>query len=86
MKRILKEQTGIAPPNINLSHIESFEGHGFWHLVFHYAAQLTQRFQVQPRGNVRSIEWFPLNVLPERSEIAHDGWALDVLQTIVGQR
>jgi hypothetical protein len=27
--------------------------------------------------------WFPLDALPERDDIAHHGWALDVLESIL---
>lgn len=31
-----------------------------------------------------AAEWFPLDGLPPRSEVAHHGWALSVLKKMVG--
>ena len=36
--RLLREQTAIEVPQLSLGPIESFEGHGYWHLIFHYYA------------------------------------------------
>ncbi len=41
-QRILSSQAGLEANDLRLNHIESFEGHGYWHLIFHYAAGLTQ--------------------------------------------
>lgn len=84
-KRIAKDQTGIAPQNVRIDHIESF-GNGAWHLVFHYRADIESTRAVRPSGNIRDIEWFSLDKLPDESEVAHHGWGLDVLRTITGAR
>jgi len=39
-----------------------------------------------PRGapgpNVAALEWFPRSRLPDRSLMAHEGWAVDVLDAM----
>jgi ADP-ribose pyrophosphatase YjhB (NUDIX family) len=81
-RRILKDQAGIDGVRPELSHIESFEGHGYWHLVFHYSAQLTGSERGSPGGNVGALEWFPLDRLPPADEVGHGGWALETLQAV----
>lgn len=41
-RRILKDQAALPSGDLALSHIESFEGNGYWHLIFHYAGVLTE--------------------------------------------
>jgi ADP-ribose pyrophosphatase YjhB (NUDIX family) len=77
-RRIVAEQAGLAIPKVRLDAVESF-GNGFWHLVFHYRAQLDKAEPIPLTGNVAEAEWFSLQSLPEASEVAHEGWALDVL-------
>jgi ADP-ribose pyrophosphatase YjhB (NUDIX family) len=77
-RRIVAEQAGLAIPKVRLDAVESF-GNGFWHLVFHYRAQLDKAEPISLTGNVAEAEWFALDSLPEASEVAHEGWALDVL-------
>ncbi|HEU0303642.1 MAG TPA: NUDIX domain-containing protein [Gaiellaceae bacterium] len=80
--RILREQAGLDdPPNVRLSHIESFDG-GTWHLVFHYAADVAEAAPVAAAGNVLAAEWFGLDSLPQKEDVAHHGWAIDVLAAI----
>lgn len=81
-KRIAKDQTGITLKDVRLDHIESF-GDGAWHLIFHYRADIDATRAVKPIGNVKDVAWFPLDKLPDPSEVAHQGWGLDVLRTIV---
>jgi ADP-ribose pyrophosphatase YjhB (NUDIX family) len=85
VRRILLDQAGLSAPEIHLSHIESFEGHGFWHLIFHYAARLTTVPAVVPGENVSQLEWFPLEMLPPADHVGHGGWALETLETVLGQ-
>jgi len=80
-KRIAKEQTGRNLPNAELSHIESF-GNGAWHLIFHYRADVKRADAVAPRGNVAAADWFALSKLPKRDDVAHHGWAIDVVRTL----
>jgi ADP-ribose pyrophosphatase YjhB (NUDIX family) len=81
-QRILKEQIGLQGPGLKLGLIESFEGNGAWHLIFHYVGRLGTQVDVNPGPNIAAAEWFPLGRLPERSTMAHDGWAADVLAAI----
>jgi ADP-ribose pyrophosphatase YjhB (NUDIX family) len=81
-RRIVQDQTGIRPPRLRLSHIESFEGNGFWHLVFHYAGEFAEAVKASPGANVGSIEWFPLDRLPPAEDVGHGGWALETIRVI----
>lgn len=79
--RVLKEQLGIEEGKPELAFIESFKGHdGSWHLVFHYRLRLSHRPDIMPSEDVEAARWFGLSDLPPRSEVAHHGWALDVLE------
>ncbi len=83
-RRILREQLGLDTDDIALSHIESIGGEdgGAWHLIFHHEVELDHVPSVLPLANVKSAEWFPLEHLPERSSVAHEGWAIDVIGEI----
>jgi hypothetical protein len=37
---------------------------------------------VEPAGNVAAAQWFALDDLPPASEVAHHGWALEVLEAV----
>jgi len=80
VKRIAREQTGVGLQDVRLSHIESF-GNGAWHLIFHYRADLPAP-TIKPGPNVAATEWFERTKLPARSEVAHGGWAIDVLKSM----
>ena len=82
VRRIVREQTGLAADDLRLAEIESF-GDGAWHLVFHYVAVLDEPAPVDPRGNVAEATWFPLDELPPASEVAHHGWGLEVLGRVL---
>ncbi len=82
-RRILKEQVGVKGPNALLTHIESF-GNGAWHLTFHHRVKLDEPPPLQPSANVRDAEWFPLDGLPAPEDVAHHGWAIDVLTEMLG--
>ncbi len=82
-KRILQDQAGVAPTALRLSHIESFEGHGYWHLIFHYVASAAAPPVPTPGKNVQALEWFPIDKLPAAEQVAHGGWALETLQEIL---
>ena len=80
--RILREQATLeAKPG--LSFIESF-GNGAWHLVFHYRLALGSSPSISPGSNVAALEWFALDALPAADDVAHGGWALDVLSRVLG--
>jgi ADP-ribose pyrophosphatase YjhB (NUDIX family) len=82
--RIAREQVGISPQEVRLRFIESFEGgpEKAWHLIFHYAGQVSGTGEIASGANIAEAEWFALEDLPARSEMAHGGWAQDVLQEI----
>ena len=82
-KRILQGQAGVSATSLRLAHIESFEGHGFWHLIFHYAASATAPQSLTPGENVKQLEWFPLDQLPPAEQVAHHGWGLETLQKVL---
>jgi ADP-ribose pyrophosphatase YjhB (NUDIX family) len=79
--RILYEQAGIKAKKLELAMIESF-GHGAWHLIFHYKAQLGEAPKVKAGAKVKEAKWFPLGALPPREDCAHHGWAHDVIEKI----
>ena len=81
-KRILQSQAGVSSPSLHLGHIESFEGHGYWHLIFHCLASATTS-RLTPGENVAQSEWFPLDQLPPAEKVAHGGWGLETLQKLL---
>ncbi|MGH2627924.1 MAG: NUDIX hydrolase [Anaerolineales bacterium] len=85
-RRILHDQAGITPPPVSLSHIESFEGNGAWHLIFHYRAELPRPAEVPLQGNILAAQWFPLGALPAPEEVSHGGWGLETTQKILSGR
>jgi ADP-ribose pyrophosphatase YjhB (NUDIX family) len=80
--RILRDQVGIEMQGLDLGFIESFEGNGAWHLVFHFLASVEDASLVRPGPNTASAEWFAYSSLPSRSDVAHGGWALDVIEVM----
>lgn len=79
--RIVRDQAGFEPPDLTLDHIESF-GNGAWHLIFHFRASLREPVPPSRGDNVEAAEWFPLGALPEPDDVAHHGWALDVISKL----
>lgn len=79
--RIADEQAGIVAAEPALGFIESF-GNGAWHLIFHYRADVPEPMPIEPAGNVAEAEWFSLDRLPSEEELAHHGWAADVLERL----
>ena len=78
--RILREQIGLSAHDLRLFEVESFGGEKTaWHLVFHYHAVLDEIPALAPTENVAEAEWFALDELPDPRDVAHHGWALDVL-------
>jgi ADP-ribose pyrophosphatase YjhB (NUDIX family) len=83
-RRIAREQAGLEIPAAPLDHVESFSGNdGSWHIAFHHRADLERIPATRPSGDLEAAEWFPLDALPERREVAHHGWAIDVLAKIL---
>jgi ADP-ribose pyrophosphatase YjhB (NUDIX family) len=85
--RIAREQLGLELDDVRLDHIESFKGNdGSWHMTFHHAAELQGEPDLQIASDVADAEWFALEALPPRSEVAHHGWALTILRKISASR
>ena len=82
-RRILLEQVQMNTTPLALSYIESFDG-GAWHLIFHYRGQLEQAAELRPAENVREAKWFALDALPNPDSVAHHGWALEVIDKVIG--
>ncbi len=82
-RRILREQVALDGLEVRLDHVESFGGErSVWHLVFHHRAQVDGQPDLVQGGNVASAAWFPLEALPDRRDVAHGGWAFDVLEAM----
>ena len=77
----MREQADLES-HPRLGHVESL-ANGTWHLVFHFVLELPSRPRVTPGANVSAIEWFPLSELPDAKDVAHDGWALEVLRRVL---
>ena len=86
-QRIAKEQLGLELKDVELEQIESFRGgDGSWHLSFHHLARLPDTPAIEPRPDVVAAEWFALDQLPPRDQVAHHGWALFTLRKMKGLR
>ncbi len=86
-KRIAEEQLGLTLTDVRLHHVESFKGNdGSWHLPFHCLAELDATPKLKPSKDVATAEWFPVNGLPPKLEVAHHGWALTVLSRMIKAR
>jgi ADP-ribose pyrophosphatase YjhB (NUDIX family) len=82
-RRIVNQQLGLRLDRMRLGTIESFQGNsGTWHLAFHYVADVPSEVALTPSTAVEEARWFPVDGLPDRSEVAHHGWALTVLDKI----
>jgi ADP-ribose pyrophosphatase YjhB (NUDIX family) len=84
-KRIIREQSGLMIDAVSLSHIESFENNGAWHLIFHLVAKLDGAPDIATLENIAAIEWFAVNQLPGAADVAHHGWALSTLGRVLGR-
>ena len=81
--RILLTQLGLEGTTPTLDHIESFVGNSRdWHMVFHYRLNISDLPSLQPAGDLAEARWFSLHALPPRSDVAHHGWALQVLTAL----
>lgn len=84
--RILNEQLGITNCEVKISFVESFQGNDkSWHIIFHYKAEFENAPEIKPSGDIASFEWFDLNELPDKKEVAHHGWAIYTIQEITGK-
>jgi ADP-ribose pyrophosphatase YjhB (NUDIX family) len=82
-ERIVRGQAGFEPRGLSLAEIESF-GNGAWHLIFHFQGWLPETTSPSQGDNVAAAEWFPLDDLPPAEDVAHHGWALEVIERIRG--
>src|ERR1700694_4469338 len=80
--RILKDQVGLDTVRVDLRFIESFEGNRAWHLVFHFAGTLPDGSSPAAGTNTAAMEWFSADHLPDRANVAHQGWARGVLASL----
>lgn len=81
--RIGKEQLGLDVRGVRMSHIESFKGNdGSWHMPFHFVADFDRAQTIAPSSHIAAAQWFGLDALPARSEVAHHVWALQTLSAI----
>lgn len=82
--RILNEQLNLSGVKLKIENIESFQGNDkTWHLVFHYKTEITSKDLISKSDDVESSEWFALNKLPDKKEVAHHGWALYIIDEMV---
>jgi hypothetical protein len=51
--------------------------------VFHYRSEIDEVAPLNADENVADAQWFALDTLPEESEVAHDGWGVDVIITVL---
>lgn len=85
--RILHGQLKIVNVQVQLDNIESFQGNDkTWHLVFHYKSKFPEAPDIIQGDNVEFYDWFPLNNLPDKNEVAHHGWALTTIQNILNKK
>ena len=83
-RRLLLEQVGVDAGAVFLSHVESFQGKdGTWHLAFHFVIQMEKLPDITMSKDIDSFEWFYLDQLPLRGDVAHRGWALDTIREIL---
>lgn len=74
-KRIAREQLGIEATEPLLFDVDSFDGNdGTWHIAFHFRADTGDARGVKGGGEITSLQWMPLDALPEKSKVAHEGW------------
>jgi hypothetical protein len=57
-----------------------YDGQRGWFL--HHLARVNEGADLVRGPNTLAAEWFALDALPPASEVAHHGWALDVLQEL----
>jgi hypothetical protein len=85
-KQIASEQLGLSwsqDMKLELHQIQSFVGNdGTWHLSYDHSLHVKDASALKKAANISSAEWFPLSHPPARSEVAHHGWALDIVQAI----
>ena len=84
IKRILSDQFQWQDVSGEIRDVESFRGNdGSWHLALHVLAEIDDPPPVTASEDVSANEWFPLEHLPARSQVAHGGWAITVVRRIL---
>ena len=83
-KRVLSEQLGLeTSTSLKLAHFESFKGQrDNWHLGWHYRLDLPETPKLGPGAMVGETRWFPLRSLPPAPDVAHHGWAIQILRAM----
>jgi hypothetical protein len=80
---VLRDQLGWADLSPRLDHVESFVGQDkTWHLPLHHRLVLPEPKPIQPGPTVAEHKWFDLSTLPDKRDVAHGGWAIEILKTI----
>lgn len=84
--RILTEQLNLSDVKLKSAIIESFQGNdNTWHLVFHYRTEILSKNLITKSGDIESAEWFALNKLPDKKEVAHHGWAIYTIDEMINK-
>ncbi len=84
-RRVLRDQLGISEVPVRIAFAESFTGRDrSWHLALHYTASGDDELELHVADQLAKPQWFPVEDLPPRSEVAHGGWALSTLARITG--
>jgi hypothetical protein len=82
--RILKEQLNMSVGKVTLGFIESFKRNdGGWHMSLHYKAEPEKPPENASSPELLAADWFSVDRLPERSEVAHHGWALTTIRELI---
>ncbi len=80
----LLEQVGLTGLDPRISFIESFKGNdGSWHLVFHYKVILVKKPEIDLSRDLEAAEWFNVSALPDKKDVAHQGWAIYTIEKIL---
>ncbi|MEZ4740889.1 MAG: hypothetical protein R3B45_00310 [Bdellovibrionota bacterium] len=80
---LVKNQLNLEISHPRIAYLESFRGNDrTWHLPISYVVNLNHIPKVSTSKDIEAIKWFDLNGLPDRSEVSHYGWALDILLRI----
>lgn len=86
-KRILHEQLKISNVDIKLFGMESFKGNDkTWHLAFHYILELPKAPDIFASPDIEFYDWIDLNELPDPKEVAHHGWALYTIESMLPKK
>jgi ADP-ribose pyrophosphatase YjhB (NUDIX family) len=80
-RRILGDQVGLEGARPVLAFVESFGmENGAWHLIFHHRLDLAVPPRLAPSPALADMRWFALDALPAPDDVAHHGWALELIE------